>query len=88
MERKVFKKKHNISYDKHKSSQQISRKDFYDFDVIIGMDVKNVADLKHMSQGKYDDKIFLFVKGGVRILGLQVILMRPMIWLSVVVNNG
>lgn len=52
------------------------------------MDVKNVADLKHMSQGKYDDKIFLFVKGGVRILGLQVILMRPMIWLSVVVNNG
>ena len=58
-------KKHNISYDRHKSSQQISRKDFYDFDVIIGMDAENVADLKHMSQGKYDDKIFLFVKGGV-----------------------
>ena len=58
-------KKYCVSYDKCKSSQQISRDDFRNFDVIIGMDIDNVRDLKRMSQGKYDDKIFLFVTGGV-----------------------
>ena len=57
-------KKHQIAYDNHKSSQQISYQDFCDFDVIIGMDVNNVADLKQMSRG-VDDKVFLFVDGGV-----------------------
>ena len=52
-------KKHQIAYDNHKSSQQISYQDFCDFDVIIGMDVNNVADLKQMSRGRFDDKVFL-----------------------------
>lgn len=60
----IFKKYH-IEYDFQKSSQQISHQDFQDFDVIIGMDTNNVADLKEMSQGRFDDKIFLFVDGGV-----------------------
>lgn len=58
-------KKHQIAYDNHKSSQQISYQDFCDFDVIIGMDANNVADLKQMSRGRFDDKVFLFVDGGV-----------------------
>lgn len=29
------------------------------------MDANNVADLKQMSRGRFDDKVFLFVDGGV-----------------------
>ena len=58
-------KKHHIAYDYQKSSQQISYQDFRDFDVIIGMDRNNVADLKEMSRGRFDEKIFIFVDGGV-----------------------
>ena len=43
----------------------ISYQDFRDFDVIIGMDRNNVADLKEMSRGRFDEKIFIFVDGGV-----------------------
>ena len=30
------------------------------------MDTNNVADLKEMSRGRFDEKIFLFVDGGVQ----------------------
>ena len=61
---KVF-KKYDIAYDPSKKSQQISQADFRYFDLIIGMDRENVRDLKRLSQGQFDDKIFLFIDGGV-----------------------
>lgn len=56
---------YHISYDSSKTSQQISRAELATFDAIIGMDTQNVRDLKHLSAGQYDDKIFLFCDGGV-----------------------
>lgn len=61
---KIF-KKYDIAYDSSKKSQQISMTDFRYFDFIIGMDRANVHDLKKMSKGQFDDKIFLFTDGGV-----------------------
>ncbi|MBM7643191.1 low molecular weight protein-tyrosine-phosphatase [Streptococcus loxodontisalivarius] len=58
-------KKHSISYEKSKSSQQIDLSDLEEFDYIIGMDEENVADLKRLSAGRFDEKIALFVEGGV-----------------------
>ncbi|MFS1663944.1 low molecular weight protein-tyrosine-phosphatase [Streptococcus sp. zg-JUN1979] len=54
-----------IDYDSHKTSQKISQEDFAYFDVIVGMDEQNVADLLGMSNGRFDDKIVLFRSGGV-----------------------
>lgn len=56
---------HGITYDRAKTSQQISRKELADYDLIIGMDQQNVKDLKALSAGEYDDKIALFCEGGV-----------------------
>lgn len=56
---------YGVSYDKKKTSQQISREELAEFDVIIGMDQQNVKDLKKLSAGRYDDKIHLFCDGGV-----------------------
>lgn len=62
--RRMF-QKHSIVYDGQKRSQQISKQDLETFDYIIGMDEQNVADLKRLSRGVYDGKIFLFADGGV-----------------------
>lgn len=51
---------HGIAYDRRKTSQQISSKDFADFDYIIGMDRSNVEDLRKMAPKKYQDKIYQF----------------------------
>ncbi|HFU4085808.1 TPA: low molecular weight protein-tyrosine-phosphatase [Streptococcus suis] len=53
-------RKHNISYDSTKTSQQISQKDFETFDLIIGMDSQNVKDLTRMAPSSAQDKIFQF----------------------------
>lgn len=58
-------RRHAISYDQTKRAQQISQKDLADFDVILAMDEQNLKDLKTLSQGRYDDKIRLFIEGGV-----------------------
>lgn len=58
-------RQHGIAYDHQKSSQQISRQDLQDFDVIIGMDEANIRDLKTLSAGRFDEKIHLFCDGGV-----------------------
>ena len=52
--------RYGIPYDKEKTSQQISDDDFENFDIIIGMDTSNVADLKAMTSPNYYDKIVLF----------------------------
>ncbi|HFI0415092.1 TPA: low molecular weight protein-tyrosine-phosphatase [Streptococcus suis] len=53
-------RKHNISYDSTKTSQQISQKDFETFDLIIGMDSQNIQDLKRMAPSSVHEKIFQF----------------------------
>lgn len=58
-------KKYHIDYSKHKTSQQITKDDLHQFDYIIGMDSDNVADLLDLSNGQWDDKIHLFIEGGV-----------------------
>ncbi|MGT2960778.1 low molecular weight protein-tyrosine-phosphatase [Streptococcus caballi] len=62
--RRIF-QKHKIAYSSQKRSQQIAKQDLETFDFIIGMDKQNVADLKRLSNGLYDRKIFLFAEGGV-----------------------
>ncbi|MFZ2305023.1 MAG: low molecular weight protein-tyrosine-phosphatase [Streptococcus suis] len=53
-------RKHNISYDSTKISQQISQKDFETFDLIIGMDSQNIQDLKRLAPSSVQEKIFQF----------------------------
>ena len=53
-------RKHNISYDSTKTSQQSSQKDFETFDLIIGMDSQNIQDLKRMAPSSVQEKIFQF----------------------------
>ena len=53
-------RKHNISYDSTKTSQQISQKDFETFDLIIGMDSQNIQDLKRLAPSSVQEKIFQF----------------------------
>ena len=50
----------SISYDKSKTSQQISQQDFIDFDYIIGMDESNFQDLRKIVPEKYLEKVFQF----------------------------
>ncbi|ESV55729.1 phosphotyrosine protein phosphatase [Streptococcus agalactiae LMG 14747] len=52
-------------FDPDKTSQQVTREDLVNFDVIIGMDNQNVTDLRRLSNGQFDQKIHLFCKGGV-----------------------
>lgn len=58
-------RQYGVTYDQTKTSQQISLAELADYDAIIGMDEQNVHDLKKLSAGRYDDKIFLFCEGGV-----------------------
>lgn len=53
-------KKYAISYDRNKTSQQISAADFADFDYVIGMDESNVRDLKQMAPEDFQYKIYQF----------------------------
>ena len=45
---KIF-RSHGVPYDVSKTSLQISDQDFHTFDLILGMDENNVADLKRMA---------------------------------------
>ena len=58
-------KKYAISYDRNKTSQQISAADFADFDYVIGMDESNVRDLKRMAPEDFQHKIYQFEEEGV-----------------------
>ncbi|KXT77535.1 low molecular weight protein-tyrosine-phosphatase [Streptococcus panodentis] len=58
-------RKYGIAYDRGKTSQQISARDFADFDCIIGMDEANIRDLKRMAPAEYQDKICQFGESGV-----------------------
>lgn len=58
-------RQHAIPFDSQKTSQQISAKDFKEFDYIIGMDASNVADLKQMAPKAYQDKIYSFAERSV-----------------------
>lgn len=61
---KIF-QKHQVHYDLTKTSLQIKDKDFYDFDLILGMDENNVADLKQMAPAGTEHKIHLFASESV-----------------------
>ncbi|KXA58697.1 low molecular weight phosphotyrosine protein phosphatase [Streptococcus mitis] len=56
---------YQIPYDKNKTSLQISKKDFEDFDYIIGMDASNVSDLRQMCPVDCQDKIYSFASESV-----------------------
>ena len=56
---------YQIPYEKGKTSLQISKEDFEDFDYIIGMDASNVSDLRQMCPGDCQDKIHLFASESV-----------------------
>lgn len=58
-------KKYDIPFDSSKTSMQILEKDLQDFDLILGMDEKNVLDLLTLSKGRWDEKIHLFLDKGV-----------------------
>ena len=49
-----------MPYDVSKTSLQISDQDFHTFDLILGMDENNVADLKRMAPPGTEHKIHLF----------------------------
>lgn len=55
-------RQHQIAFDAGKTSQQISDQDFKDFDLIIGMDSSNIADLKKMAPKGYAHKIHQFAE--------------------------
>ncbi len=52
--------KYQVPYDPAKTSLQIKEEDFYNFDLILGMDANNVADLKQMAPVGTEHKIHLF----------------------------
>ena len=56
---KIF-RSHGVPYDASKTSLQISDQDFRTFDLILGMDENNVADLKRMAPPGTEHKIHLF----------------------------
>lgn len=51
-------KEHNIPVVAHQA-KQITRDDFAEADLIIGMDKQNIIDLQQMSPTQYQDKIHL-----------------------------
>lgn len=53
--------KYNIDYS-GKTSMQITDEDFIEFDYIIGMDHKNVRNLKDFRNGKYRHKVFQYLE--------------------------
>ncbi|MGT2926720.1 low molecular weight protein-tyrosine-phosphatase [Streptococcus cuniculipharyngis] len=58
-------RQYGIPFDVNKTSQQVSLADLADFDVIFAMDQQNLADLRALSAGQFDDKIQLLVEDGV-----------------------
>ena len=56
---------YQIPYDTNKTSLQISREDFEDFDYVIGMDASNVSDLRQMCSVDCQDKIHSFASESV-----------------------
>ena len=56
---KIF-QQHQVPYDPAKTSLQIKEEDFYNFDLILGMDENNVVDLKRMAPAGTEHKIHLF----------------------------
>ena len=61
---KIF-QRHQVPYDPAKTSLQIKEEDFYNFDLILGMDENNVADLKRMAPAGTEHKIHLFASESV-----------------------
>ncbi|AHY14967.1 low molecular weight protein-tyrosine-phosphatase [Streptococcus iniae] len=57
--------KYGIPFDVTKQSQQIKLSDLKNNDLLIAMDTENLTDLLDLSNGQWDDKIKLFVPGGV-----------------------
>ncbi|RSJ09380.1 Low molecular weight protein-tyrosine-phosphatase YfkJ [Streptococcus intermedius] len=58
-------RKYAIPYDKSKTSQQISRQDFVDFDYIVGMDESNFQELMKIAPDEYLEKVFQFAEKSV-----------------------
>ncbi|MGT2894591.1 low molecular weight protein-tyrosine-phosphatase [Streptococcus downei] len=58
-------KRYGVPYSRTKTSQQISQEDLENFDVIIGMDQQNVADLRALFPQASTSRIQLFIEGGV-----------------------
>ncbi len=56
---------HQIPYDSHKRSQQISLALAEEYDYIIGMDSQNMADLKKMLPTRLHDKLYPFAQTSV-----------------------
>ena len=73
---KIF-QQHQVPYDPAKTSLQIKEEDFYNFDLILGMDENNVADLKRMAPAGTEHKIHLLLLKVCQIRGIPVILRRP-----------
>ena len=69
--------KNQVPYDPAKTSLQIKEEDFYNFDLILGMDANNVADLKQMAPAGTEHKIHLLLLKVCQIHGILVILRRP-----------
>ncbi len=53
-------KKHNIPFN-YRTSKQLERADYKNFDYIIGMDAGNVRDIKKIFGGDPDKKVFLMM---------------------------
>ena len=73
---KIF-QQYQVPYDPAKTSLQIKEEDFYNFDLILGMDENNVADLKQMAPAGTEHKIHLLLLKVCQIRGIPVILRRP-----------
>lgn len=54
-----------IAFDQAKTSQQLTKSDLADFDVILALDEQNLADILDLSGGQFDQKIFLLGNKGV-----------------------
>lgn len=52
---------HQVPFNPHKKSQQITVDDLKHFDTIVAMDQQNLADLLMLSAGRYDHKIRLLL---------------------------
>ena len=72
---KIF-QKHQVPYDLTKTSLQIKDKDFYDFDLILGMKIMWQISSKWLLQEPNTRSICLQVKVS-QTLGIRVILMIP-----------
>ena len=53
--------KHEIPFDDNRVSKRFKRADYSKYDLIIGMDVGNIWDIKNIVGGDPDNKIFLMM---------------------------